>query len=51
VLQRRDEALVQNKVLRALSRRGLSLRELFHLLDMNGDGEIDPSEFVKGVQV
>ena len=51
VLQRRDEALVQNKVLRALSRRGLSLRELFHLLDTNGDGEIDPSEFVKGVQV
>ena len=50
ILGRREEALVQNKVLRALARRGLNLRELFTMLDADGSGEIDADEFVSGIQ-
>ena len=50
LMNRREEALVQNKVLRALARRGLNLRELFSMLDGDGNGEIDPDEFVGGIQ-
>jgi len=50
ILQRREEALVQNKVLRAISRRGLQLRELFAMLDVDGSGELDPDEFIQGIQ-
>ena len=50
ILRRREDALVQNKVLRALTRRGISLRELFSMLDADGSGEIDPEEFIQGIQ-
>ena len=50
ILKRREEALVQNKVMRALNRRGLSLRELFTKLDKEQAGEIPSEDFVKGVQ-
>ena len=50
LLRRREDALVQNKVLRAVARRGISLRELFSMLDDDDSGEIDPQEFIKGIQ-
>lgn len=50
ILQRREEALVQNKVLRALARRGLNLRELFEMLDEDDSGELDADEFISGIQ-
>ena len=50
LMRRREDALVQNKVLRALTRRGFSLRELFAMLDVDGNGEIDPEEFIQGIQ-
>ena len=50
LLRRREEALVQNKVLRAIARRGLNLREAFELMDADGSGEIDAEEFISGIQ-
>ena len=50
ILQRREESLVQNKVLRSLNRRGLTLRELFTKLDKDDSGELDPEEFIQGIQ-
>ena len=50
ITRRRQDALVQNKVLRAIARRGLTLRETFDFLDKDGSNEIDPDEFVAGIQ-
>ena len=49
MLGRRDDLLLQNKVLRAIHRRGLSLRDAFTLLDRDGSGELDATEFVQGI--
>jgi hypothetical protein len=47
---RREEALVQNKVLRALNRRNINLRDLFSMLDVDQSGDIDADEFISGIQ-
>ena len=48
---RREVAVVQNKVLRGLAKKGQSLRESFNEMDADGSGELDFDEFVVGIQV
>ena len=41
--------LCTSQVLRAIHRRGMSLRDAFTLLDTDGSGELDADEFIDGI--
>ena len=44
ITTRRKDALIQNKVLRALQKRGMTLRETFDFMDEDGSGEVREGE-------
>ncbi|KAL1526179.1 hypothetical protein AB1Y20_014907 [Prymnesium parvum] len=49
--RKRSVAVVQNKVLRGLAKRGQSMREAFEMMDADGSGELELNELVAGIQV
>ena len=46
----REMVLMQNKVQRALARRGLTLRTGFERLDADSSGSVDTEEFISGIR-